>query len=79
MEVNEQIDIYTIIKKGKLRPIAFAWKGKKYLIDKINLVYTQKEGMFPVYFFSVSVQDTLYKISISLRSNVCTLCEIYTE
>jgi hypothetical protein len=76
MEINEPIDLYAVFKKGKIIPLAFKWHGQKHVVDDITIAYTQRDGVYMIYHFSLLAKDTYYSISIHGKDNAARLNHI---
>jgi len=77
--VDEQIEVAVIYKQGEVKPVAFKWGNKKYLIDKVNLIHTQYEGATKCYFFSVSTKKREYELKYNTDSMKWGLEQFYTQ
>lgn len=78
MKLNDPIELYTLFKAGKIIPVAFKWHQDMYKIEKINLSYEEKNGQYKKFIYSVSIHDTIYKISLNEKDRECRLCAIET-
>jgi len=77
--IDEPIKVLVSFGQNQVRPLIFEWRGKKYEIDKVNLVHQQRAGNDKLYYFSVSDQANYFKLSFNTRDFNWRLEELYTE
>lgn len=58
----EKIKVLVNFDHPKVMPIAFKRNGHTYKIDKVNLVYHEREGTKTVFYFFVSDNANAYKL-----------------
>jgi len=52
-EINDPIDVMTVFREGKIRPVKFKWTGRTYAVSRVAYSWVTKEGSYPVHHFSV--------------------------
>jgi len=78
-EINDPIRVAAVFQDGQCRPVKFAWRGREYLVKKINLVHHHYQGRDKVYYFEVSDDANYFKLQFETDSLRWTLAESYTE
>jgi len=78
-QINEPIEVATVFKQGRIIPFKFFWKGREYLVKKINLNYSTWEGRSKIYFFAVSDNTNYFKLQFDSNSLHWTLLESYVD
>ena len=53
-DVNETIEVITVFRLGRMRPLKFRWKERVYQVSKINGGWVSDEGCNKHYHYSVS-------------------------
>lgn len=66
LEISEPVNVWVFFKGNILQPYVFFWRGRRIVIDKINLVHTSKEGENTFYHFSISAGANFYKLVFEL-------------
>ena len=67
-KVNEPIEVLAVFRKNQTEPMTFKWGNRYYQVNKVNLVHTEHNGREKVYYFSVSNNDTSYRLSFRTES-----------
>jgi hypothetical protein len=67
-KVNEPIEVLAVFRKNYTEPMTFKWGNRYYQVNKVNLVHTEHDGREKVYYFSVSNNDTAYRLSFRTES-----------
>lgn len=52
-EINEPIEAGVIFQKGRVRPVWFLWKGRRYPVERVTYQWKEKMGESLIHFFSV--------------------------
>ena len=78
-QINQPIDIITVFKENKAIPWKFLWQGKEYIIKKINLMYSSREGRGKIYYFAVSDNTNYFKLQFNTEDLKWTLLESYVD
>ncbi len=78
-KTNEQIEIITIFTINGLQPFIFKWAGKKFKVEKVNLVHEQKQGDDKLVYFSVTSENNYFKLVFNTNSLKWFIEEIYHE
>ena len=79
IKTKEKIEVLVIFRKNQAQPYCFKWAGKRFVIDKINLVYSQNKGDGQLVYFSVSSQDNYFKLVFETNTLAWWLEEAYSE
>lgn len=79
IKTNEEIEIITIFTKKGPQPFIFKWAGKKFKVEKINLVHETKIGDDKLVYFSVTSQNNYFKLVFNTNSLKWFIEEIYHE
>lgn len=79
IKLNEQIEVITKFTKQGAQPAIFKYAGKKWLVEKINLVYEQKAGNNKLVYFSVTSQSNYFKLVFNTNSLKWYIEEVYNE
>lgn len=77
--VNEPIRVLASFGPAGAKPLAFEWNGRRYAIDKINLVHTARDGRDLVYYFSVSDAVHYFKLRFSTVDLEWVLEEVFNN
>ncbi len=78
-DINEQTVVVAVFKNGAARPHSFDWRGRKYLVDKINLEHQEKRGDDLLFCFSVTASGNSYELSFDSQHLIWNLDRIWTE
>ncbi|HEX5430135.1 MAG TPA: hypothetical protein VFX17_03625 [Patescibacteria group bacterium] len=78
-QINEPIEVVTIFRQGKAVPFKFLWNSKEYLVKKVNLSYSSREGQGKIYYFAVSDSVNYFKLQFDTETLNWTLLESYIE
>jgi hypothetical protein len=77
-QVNEKIDVLVAFrKKGEVLPLSFDWDNRKYCVNKVNLVHSEKKGSNKWYHFSVSSNESYFKLGFDTGNHAWVLEEAY--
>jgi len=77
--INEPIDILVSFGSGKVLPLFFRWRKRKYAVEKMNLVHTKKDGRETIYYFNVSNKTNYFKLSFSTKTLGWKIDELFYE
>lgn len=66
-------------KQGKVTPLAFWINNRKYQVEKVNLVYSQRRGLAKIYYFAVSTKTAAYKLAYNSETLSWRLLEVYAD
>ncbi len=78
IKVGEPIRVAVDFQGSKIRPLAFVWGQKKYVIEKVNLVYKRRHGAGYQWCFAVSDASNSYVLLCDPEELKWTLEEVYT-
>jgi NADPH-dependent ferric siderophore reductase len=77
-KVHEAVRVAVDFFGHKVTPLAFVWSGKKYVIDKVNLVYKRRDGQRELWCFAVSDRANSYVLLYDPEQLRWILEEVYT-
>ena len=80
-EINEMIQVGAIFgdNKKKLKPVWFIWGGRRYNIQEITYIWTERTGKAVVHYFTVTDGANLFSISYNTDTLVWTLHSMHRE
>lgn len=78
-QINDPIDVIAKFTGDKTIPVKFLWNGKEFLIQKVNLAYSQFIGRTKIYYFAVSDSANYFKLQFNTETLAWTLLESYAE
>lgn len=78
-QINDPIEVITKFSENKLTPVKFLWRDREFIINKINLAYSNWEGRIKVYYFAVSDSANYFKLRFDTENLRWTLLESYTD
>ena len=78
-EINEGVDVVVLFCNGRVIPHSFQWRGRKYLVEKVNLEHEERRGKEILFCFSVSSGGNSYELTFDNLHLVWTLEKIWTE
>ena len=76
-KIRESVRVAVDFSGPKVRPMAFMWSGKKYVVEKVNLVYKRQHGDRFLWCFAVSDEVNSYVLLYDPEDLSWTLEEIY--
>lgn len=79
IKTNQQTDIIVIFTNNGVQPYIFKWAGKKFKVEKINLVHEQKLGDDKLVYFSVTSENNYFKLVFNTNKLKWFIEEIYHE
>lgn len=56
MQVDEQIQVAMLFRKGEVRPAAFLWRGQRYVVKLVHLVHKTRLGDVLRWHFTLSTE-----------------------
>ena len=77
-KVHDPIRVAVDFAGPKITPLAFVWSGKKYVVEKVNLVYKRRDGARELWCFAVSDNVNSYVLLYDPDNLRWTLEEVYT-
>lgn len=79
-EVGEKVKVLASFEAGKITPKAFFWKARRFLVEKVNLDFQEREGKSINYFFAAETdRGNTVKLKYSSEKMIWTLEEIWVE
>jgi len=79
LKTNESVEVLAIFTKKGPKPYALKWLKKKFIIEKINLVYEKRAGDGKLVYFSVTSQNNFFKLVFDANNLKWHLEEVYHE
>lgn len=79
VKTKEKIDIIVVFEQDKARPYSFKWGGKKYVVEKINLVYAKNTGTGKFLYYSVTAEGNYFKLIFDTNEMMWWVEEVYSE
>lgn len=76
--INESVsvDLLSNCLKGKAYPWVIHWRGRRYMITKIGLHHTLREGRTLIHVFSVTDGTTFFKLTFDTETLGWKLLEV---
>ncbi len=79
-EIDDQIDVVAVFSSGKVSPLLFSWRNRRYSNLKTSSMWMDSEGDAKRVHFSVITDSAnLYELCFHTRSFQWTLVRIYHE
>lgn len=79
-EIYEPVEVITLFRDGKMRPVKFRWNGQVYKISNINGDWVNDEGSNRHYFYSVMAGGPdCFELSFDLRNLSWELTRVCLE
>lgn len=79
-EIGESVSVLASFTNGKILPLVFKWRNRKYSQLKLASSWSDFEGQFKRVFFSVSVDTAnLYELCFHTRNFQWSLVRIHHE
>ena len=75
--INQQVEVLVAFMKARVLPLSFSWQNRKYSIDKVNQVYSERVGKDKIYYFAVSSGVDYFKLVYNTEKNNWFLQEAY--
>lgn len=76
-QIYQPVDVLATFKSNHVRPLAFMWNRRKYVVSKVNLIHRARKGRNMLYFFSVSDEANYYKLRFDTGDMSWELEEMY--
>lgn len=78
-KIKEQIEVLAIFDKERARPFSFKWAGKKFIVEKINLTFSQKVGLGKLFYYSITSEGNYFKLVFEANEMRWFIEEVVTE
>ncbi|MFN3531381.1 MAG: hypothetical protein ACK41Q_02545 [Candidatus Brocadia sp.] len=80
-EVNEPVTVGVIFgdNKKKLKPVWFVWSGRKYSVQEITYIWTERIGKASIHHFTISDGANLFDISFNTDTLIWILHSVETD
>ena len=66
--IGEPIRVCAFFKNGRISPLWFEWKGRRYRVEEIRNRWVRSEGNGRCYHFALTVKGTADLYELFLRS-----------
>ena len=76
---NIPTDVIAGFTKEGAKPLVFKYAGKKWVVEKVNLVYEQRTGDGKLVYFSVTSQSNYFKLVFETNNLRWRIEEVYHE
>jgi len=77
--MKERIEVIAVFEKNRAQPYSFKWAGKKFLVEKVNLHYTQRSGDAILTYYSVTAEGNYFKLVFDSNNMSWWVEEVYSE
>ena len=77
--LDEKIDVLVAFNGKSIFPIFFKWREKKYKVENVNLIYTNREAGAKIYYFSVNDGLNYFKLWFNPNTLQWKIKELYSE
>ena len=62
-KTKERIAVIMVLGKDKSQPFSFQWGTKRYVVEKVNLVFQKQSANGLMISYSVTAQDAYFKLT----------------
>jgi len=66
--IGEPIEVSAHFRRGRIAPLWFVWKGRRYQVEEIRNRWVTREGVGRMYHFAVTVTDRADLYEVYLRT-----------
>ena len=78
--VEEPVDVSAIFRGGRLRPMAFLWRGRSYRVHRVLGTYRILKGRYLELYYSVmSDSPEVYELRFSTEGMIWSLVRVHCE
>jgi len=78
-KLNESVKVLVSFDGLKVKPIFFEWRGKKYKVQKVNLIYQAREEGKKIFYFSVNDEANCFNLRFDPEGLSWSLTELYSD
>ena len=78
-KIDEPVEVLVKFETNKIMPCYLKWRKKTYKLEKLNLVYEEKQGENKFYYFSVSDNVNCFNLVFSTKDLSWRIKELYYE
>ena len=78
-KLNDRVDVIAVFTSKRNYPFSFSWGGRKYVVEKVNLVYSRQSGNGLIISYSVTAQSNFFKLSFYTKEMEWRLEEMVTQ
>lgn len=77
--INEPVSIVMVYNavQQTVKPVKMLWRGREYQIEKIGYHHKEKQGNTLFHIFSVTSQNTAFKLQLDTETLHWKLQELY--
>jgi lipocalin len=77
-KIDESIDVVAAFTEGKILPVLFSWRNRRYKNLKVNAMWSRTEGDAKIVNFSVTADNSnLYELCFNTRFFQWSLLKIH--
>jgi galactose mutarotase-like enzyme len=66
--IGDPVVVCAHFRRGRISPVWFAWKGRRYQVEEIRNRWVTQEGLGRRYHFAVTVEECADLYELHLRS-----------
>lgn len=77
-KIGEPVRVAVDFAGPKVKPLAFLWRGRKVVVEKVNLVYKRQDGQRTRWAFAVTDAANSYVLLYDSDNLRWVLEEVYT-
>lgn len=74
---DDPIEVLVKFEGERIQPTYFRWDKKVYRVEKINLIYRERDGSDKIYYFSVSDNANNFKLAFFTRDLSWRILELF--
>lgn len=78
-KLNQPTEVIAKFTKQGAEPVVFKYAGKKWIVEKVNLVYEKRSGDGKLVYFSVTSQSNYFKLVFETNNLRWRIEEVYSE
>lgn len=78
-EINEPIEVGAVFRRGRVQPVWFVWKGRKYPVEKTTYAWKEAQGETTVHYFSVFDGVNTFELCYDSKALTWQLGRVDTE
>jgi hypothetical protein len=80
VELGESVQVGAVFaESGRLRPVWFAWRGRRMAVEKVNYAWQERDGGVRIYHFAVQVGGTVFEIAFDSSRFTWRILRSYLE
>jgi hypothetical protein len=78
-KTRDPVEVLAIFSTSGARPFSFKWSGRKFIVEKINLTYSQSSGNGRLVYFSVTAEGNYFKLAFETNEMKWFIEEVVSE